>query len=100
MSTTPADQPPIETPAVLRDQIRHEREELAGAVETLRSELGEATDVRGKLAGNLPLVAGVALGSGFLFAGGVGATMRLLARRGREGHERLRWGRFSVVDRD
>ena len=90
----------LETPEALRDQIRHEREELARAAETLRTELGEATDVRGKLAAKLPVVAGAALGAGFVFSGGIGATMRLLARRGREGHERLRWGRFSVVDRD
>ena len=86
--------------ALLRDQIRHERDELAGAVETLRTELEEATDLRGKLATKLPLVAASAVGAGFVLAGGIGATMRLLARRGREGHERLRMGRFRVVDRD
>jgi hypothetical protein len=91
---------PTDTPELLRDQIRHEREELAGAVEALRTELGEATDLRGKLATKLPVVAGGAVAAGFVFAGGIGATLRLLARRGREGHERLRMGRFSVVDRD
>jgi hypothetical protein len=91
---------PADSPAVLRDQIRHEREELAGAVETLRSELGEATDLRRKLATKLPLVLTGALGAGFVLAGGIGATLRLVARRGREGHERLRMGRYSVVDRD
>jgi hypothetical protein len=92
---------PTETnPALLRDQIRHERGELAGAVETLRSELEDATDLRGKLAAKLPLVAAGALGAGFVLAGGIGATMRFLARRGRDGHERFRVGHWSVVDRD
>jgi hypothetical protein len=91
---------PADSPAVLRDQIRREREELAGAVETLRSELGEATDLRRKLAAKLPLVVTGALGAGFVLAGGIGATLRLAVRRGREGHERLRMGRYSVVDRD
>ena len=54
---------------MLRDQIRHEREELAGAVETLRTEIGEATDLRGKLTSKLPLVAGGAIAAGFLFGG-------------------------------
>jgi hypothetical protein len=91
---------PADTQAQLRNQIRQEREELAGAVETLRTELGEATDLRGKLATKLPVVAAGAVGAGFVLAGGIGATMRLLARRGREGRERLRMGRYSVVDRD
>jgi hypothetical protein len=46
------------------------------------------------------VLAAGALGAGFLFAGGIGATMRLLARRGREGREKARFGRFSFVDRD
>ena len=84
----------------LRRDIEAEREQLADAVDTLRDEISEATNVSAKLRAKLPIVAGVALGAGFLFAGGVGATMRLLARRGREGREKARFGRFSFVDRD
>jgi hypothetical protein len=35
-----------------------------------------------------------------VLAGGVGATARLLFRRGREGRERARVGRYRVVERD
>ena len=87
-------------PEQLRRDIEAEREQLAQAVDHLRSEIGEATNVRAKLRGKLPLVAGAALGAGFFVAGGIGATMRLLARRGREGREKARFGRFSFVDRD
>ena len=84
----------------VREDIRTERDHLASAVEELREGLGEATDVAGKLRGKLPLVAAGALGLGFVVAGGIGATARLLMRRGREGEEKLRLGRFSLVDRD
>jgi len=84
----------------VRDDIRAHREQLAGAVEELRDGLGEATDVAGKLRGKLPLVAAGALGLGFVAAGGIGATARLLMRRGRGGDEKLRVGRFALVDRD
>ena len=66
----------------------------------LRAEIGEATDIGAKLRAKLPVVAAGALGAGFVFAGGIGATMRLLARRGREGRTKARVGRFSLVDRD
>jgi hypothetical protein len=46
----------------------------------LRSELA----LEPKLRSRLPLAAGVAFAVGFLLAGGIGATMRLLFRRGRE----------------
>jgi uncharacterized membrane protein len=88
------------TPEQLRREIEAEREQLAQAVDNLRDEIGEATNVSAKLRGKLPIVAGAALGAGFFIAGGVGATMRLLARRGREGREKARFGRFSFVDRD
>ena len=72
------------TPDAIRREIASEREALAQAVEELREGLGEATDVAGKLRANLPIVAAGAVGAGFFLAGGIGATMRFLARKGRE----------------
>jgi len=83
----------------LRSELREERERLAKAVETLRDELGEATDVGAKLRANLPLAAAGALGVGFVVSGGIGATMRLVMRRGREGQPTAKIGRFRLVDR-
>ena len=83
---------------VLRD-IAAERDQLASAVDDLRSGLGEATDVAGKLRANLPVAAAGAVSAGFVLAGGVGATMRYLARRGREGDEKARFGPFKLIDR-
>jgi len=60
----------------VRLEIASERQQLADAVESLRTGL----DLRGKV----PLVAAAAAGVGFILAGGIGATMRLLARRSRE----------------
>jgi len=84
----------------VRRDIETEREQLAGAAETLREEIGEATNIGAKLRSNLPVVAVGALGVGFLLAGGVGATARLIFRRGREGETKARLGRFRIVDRD
>lgn len=84
----------------VRREIEAERDQLADAVDHLRSEIEEVTDVRSKLKAHLPVVAGTALSAGFFLAGGIGATMRLLARRGREGKTKARFGRFSFVDRD
>jgi hypothetical protein len=72
------------TPETVRREIESERTQLAHAVEELREGLGEATDVTGKLRAKLPVVAAGALGAGFFLAGGIGATMRFLARKGRE----------------
>ncbi len=88
------------TESQVRSEIEQERNQLAEAVEQLRGELGEATDIAGKLKSKLPLVAGAAASAGFVVAGGIGATMRYFARRGREGNERVRVGRFSLRDRD
>jgi Protein of unknown function (DUF3618) len=72
------------TPDTVRREIEAERVQLATAVEQLREGLGEATNVSAKLRSNLPVVAAGALGAGFFLAGGIGATMRFLARKGRE----------------
>lgn len=80
----------------VRKEIGAEREQLAHAVEQLRAELHEATDVSSKL----PVLAAGALTAGFVLAGGIGATARLLFRRGREGRTRAAVGRYRVVERD
>jgi hypothetical protein len=84
----------------VRRDLEAEREQLASAAESLRDSLGEATDITGKLRAKLPVVAVGALGAGFILAGGVGATARLIFRRGREGQEKAALGRFRLVDRD
>jgi len=84
----------------LRRELRAEREQLADAVETLRDELGDATNVSAKLRSKLPFAAAGALGAGFVLFGGIGATMRLIMRRSREGTEKAKAGRFSLVERD
>ena len=84
----------------VRLDIESEREQLAGAAETLREEIGEATNIGAKLRSSLPVVAAGALGVGFLLAGGVGATARLIFRRGREGETKTKLGRFRIGDRD
>ena len=88
------------TVADVRRDIEAEREQLADAAENLRESIGEATDISGKLRANLPAVAIGALGLGFLVAGGIGATARLIFRRGREGETKAVLGRFRLVDRD
>jgi hypothetical protein len=80
----------------VRRDIEWQREHLADAVEALRREMNFSAKLRGKL----PAAAGAALGAGFVLAGGIGATIRLLFRRGREGREKARVGHYAVVDRD
>jgi hypothetical protein len=83
------------TPAQVRHDIETERDELARALDSLRSGIGDATDVAAKVRANLPLVAAAAAGAGFLLAGGVGATIRLLSRRSRR---RVSLGRYTLVE--
>jgi hypothetical protein len=83
----------------LRGRIERERNALASSVDSLRSEISEATTVSAKLRAKLPAAAGGALAAGFLIGGGIGATVRLVFRRGREGETMVRAGRFRLVDR-
>jgi hypothetical protein len=84
----------------VRRDLEAERDQLATAAESLRESVGEATNIGAKMRANLPVVAAGALGLGFFLAGGVGATARLLFRRGREGETKAKVGRFRLVDRD
>jgi hypothetical protein len=83
------------TTDVVRTEIVAERDQLASAVDDLR----DAADLTSKLRTKLPALAMGGAATGFVLAGGIGATMRLLARRGREGHQKVRAGRFTLVDR-
>jgi hypothetical protein len=83
----------------LRGRIERERNALASSVDSLRSEISEATNVSAKLRAKLPAAAGGALAAGFLIGGGIGATVRLVFRRGREGETKATYGRFRLVDR-
>jgi hypothetical protein len=67
----------------VRREIERERQQLASALETLRGEIGRATDVTARLREHLPLAAAGALAAGFVLAGGIGATVHLVARRRR-----------------
>jgi hypothetical protein len=87
------------SPEEIRRHIDREREHLTRAVDALREDIGEAADVRAKLASKLPVLAGGALGLGFVAGGGIGATARLLFRRGREGDVKAKAGRFALVAR-
>jgi hypothetical protein len=80
----------------VRRDIEAERERLAMAADDLRAGM----DVNAKLKDKLPVAAAAALGIGFVVSGGIGATMRLLMRRSREGTTKARFGPFSLVDRD
>ena len=84
----------------VRRDLEVERDQLATAAESLRESVGEATNVGARLRSNFPVAAAGALGLGFFLAGGVGATARLLFRRGREGETKAKVGRFRLVDRD
>jgi hypothetical protein len=84
----------------IRKDIDAERERLASALDELRGSIADAADIGGRLRAKLPLVAAAAASAGFVVAGGIGATARYFARRGREGHERARVGPLSLFQRD
>ena len=68
----------------VRRDIEQERRQLAASLALLRGEIGQAADLTAKLRAKLPLVVVGAFVTGFVLAGGVGATARYFARRGRE----------------
>lgn len=72
------------SPEVVRHEIAAERQKLADAVDDLKVRLGDAADVKTRVRTRLGSLAPAAFAAGFVIAGGVGATMRLLARRSRE----------------
>ena len=72
--------PKKRTPDQIQQELAAEREGLSAAVDNLREE----ANVGRKLKAKLPVAAASALGAGFFLAGGIGATVRLLFRRGRE----------------
>ena len=84
------------TAADVKADLARERNELAGAVEELRSEIHDVTDVKGKLKKNLPVATGAALAAGFVLAGGIGATVRFVFRKGRESEQEASLGRWSI----
>ena len=87
--------PATETPEQVRAQIAAEREQLVAAVDEMRA----AADPTAALKSKLPLLAVGAFAVGFVLGGGIGATMRLIFRRGREGREQARFGRFALIRR-
>lgn len=88
------------TAADIRRDIETQREGLSTAIDQLRASVAEATDIGSKLRAHLPAAAGAALAAGFVLGGGIGATVRFIFRRGREGTQVARFGRFVVVEHD
>jgi hypothetical protein len=84
----------------VRRDLEQERDQLASAADSLRENIEEATDIAGKMRSNMPAVAGGALAAGFILAGGIGATVRLIFRRGREGTTIARLGPIRFVEDD
>jgi hypothetical protein len=93
MATADRTDPEVES---LRRQLARERAELAADFAALRDGASPAEAVRSRL----PVVAVAAFAGGFVLAGGIGAAFRLVFRRGREGQEVARFGRYIVVDRN
>ena len=76
--------PEARSPELVRREIAAEREGLAEAVDELRRRVGDVTNVQRQVGSRLPVLAPVAFAAAFVVSGGVGATMRYFARRGRE----------------
>ena len=89
------DMPTAETTGELRRELAEERRELTRAIESLR----RSTHVGGALENRLPIAFAGAFAVGFVVAGGIGATARLVFRRRRERRTLAAFGPFAVVER-
>jgi uncharacterized protein involved in exopolysaccharide biosynthesis len=87
--------PTAETEGQVRAQIAVEREQLVVAVDEMRAAANPTAVVKSKL----PMLAAGAFAAGFVLGGGIGAMMRLIFRRRREGREQARVGRFALIRR-
>jgi hypothetical protein len=72
------------SPELVRSEIAVERQRLAEAVDELRGRVSDATDVQRQLGSRLAVLTPAAFAAAFVVSGGIGATMRYFARRGRE----------------
>jgi hypothetical protein len=79
----------------VRLDIEAEREGLAAALEDVRA----GVDVNARLRGKIPAATAGALALGFVVAGGIQATVRLLKGPSQEDRTK-RFGPFSFGDRD
>jgi hypothetical protein len=77
----------------VRLQLAREREQLAASVDELR----RLADLNAAVRARLPLVLAGTFAAAFVLSGGIGATMRLIFRHGREGHVVWRSGRYTLV---
>ena len=76
--------PEARSPEQVRSEIAVERQHLAAAVDELRRKVGEATNVQRQVGSRLAILTPAAFAAAFVVSGGIGATMRYFARRGRE----------------
>lgn len=71
------------SPALVRHEIAVERAGLAEAVEQLRERIAETADVKSQIGARARVLAPAAFALTFVLFGGLGATMRYVARRSR-----------------
>jgi hypothetical protein len=71
------------SPALVRHEIAVERMALAEAVEGIRRRVAERTDVGARVGSRAVVLAPAAFLLTFVLSGGIGATMRYVARRSR-----------------
>jgi hypothetical protein len=93
------DAPKTDEIDAVRLEIAAERDHLADAVDDLRHSAGPTAQLQAKLREKLPMLLVAAFAAGFVLSGGIGATARLIFRRGREGRTAARAGRFKLVER-